>query len=51
MVNPHQHSPYENTCISPGRYQHKGNRTDNFDREYNCGHGVNHFGHYGNNLY
>ena len=27
MVNPHQHSPCENTYISPGRYQHKGNRT------------------------
>ena len=51
MVNPHQQSQYENTYISPGRYQHKGNGTDSFYRRYNCEHDVNHFGYYGDNLY
>ena len=51
MVNPHQQSQYENTYISPGRYQHIGNGTDSFDRGCNCGHGVNQFGYYGDNLY
>ena len=50
MVNPHQQSQYENTYISPGRYQHIGNGTDSFDRGYNCGHGVNQFGYYGDNM-
>ena len=51
MVNPHKKFQYENTCISPGSYQHKGNGTDSVDRGYNCGHGINHFGYYGDNLY
>ena len=51
MLNPHQQSQYENNSyISFGRYQHKWNGTDDFDRGYSCGHGVNHFGYYGNNL-
>ena len=51
MVNSHQQFQYENKYISPGGDQHKGNGTDSFDRGYNCGHGVNHFGYYRNNLY
>ena len=51
MVNPHQQSQYENTCISPGNYQHKEKGTDGFDRRCNCGHGVNHFRNYGDYLY
>ena len=27
------------------------NGTDDFDRAYNCGQGINHFGYYGDNLY
>ena len=50
MVNPHQQSQYENTYINPGRYQHIGNGADSFDRGYNCGHGVNQFGYYGDNM-
>ena len=46
MLNPHHQSRYENTYISPGKYQHKGNKTDVFDRGCNCGHGVNHFRNY-----
>ena len=42
MINSHQQSQYENNC-SLGRYQHKGNGTDGFDRGYNSEHGVNHF--------
>ena len=51
MVNPHQQSQYENSYISPGKYQHEGDGTDGFDRGYNCGHGINYFGYYGYNLY
>ena len=46
MLNPHHQSRYENTYISPGKYQHKGNKTDVFDRGCSCGHGVNHFRNY-----
>ena len=51
MINPYQQSQYENNCIRLGRYQHKRNGTDSLNRGYNCGHGVNHFGYYGDNLY
>ena len=43
MVNPHQQSQYEKSnYISLGRYQHKGNGTDGFNRGCDCGHDVNH---------
>ena len=42
MANPHQLSQYEKTCNSPGRSQHKGTGSDDFDRGYNCGYNVNH---------
>ena len=32
MANPHQLSQYEKTCNSPGRSQHKGTGSDDFDR-------------------
>lgn len=51
MVNPHQQSQCENTNISPGRYQYEGDGTDDFDKGNKCGHGVNNFWYYGDNLY
>ena len=41
-----QQSHYENkNHISIEGYQYKINGVDGFNREYNCGHGENHFGH------
>ena len=50
MKNPHQQSQYENNNISLGRCQCKRNGVDDFDRGYNFGYGINHFGYYLDNI-
>lgn len=53
MVKPDQHCQYETaaTSILEGISIIERNETDDFDRGCNCGHGLNHFGHYGDNLH